>query len=210
MNEPALQRDAFFRRFPFLDGRRVILFLSRLHRKKGCDLLVRAFASIAATDSRLQLVISGPDEEGLWPTLKRLAAASGVAERITWTGSLEGDSKWGAFRAAEAFALPSHTENYGVAVVEALACGTPVLITNKVNIWREIAEDKAGFVADDNIEGVAGLLNSWITLSEEQKEVLRGNAQSCFRRRFELEPFAERFLTHVELAVGKLQAQSRT
>ncbi len=57
---------------------------------------------------------------------------------------LTGDLKWGAFRAAEAFVLPSHQENFGIAVVEALACGKPVLISDKVNIWREIVEDGAG------------------------------------------------------------------
>jgi glycosyltransferase involved in cell wall biosynthesis len=208
VNDPTFQCDAFLRRFPHLSGRRVILFLGRLHRKKGCDLLVHAFSAIAAADSRFHLVISGPDEEVLRPTLERSAVAGGVAERITWTGRVEGDLKWGAFRIAEVFALPSHTENYGVAVVEALACGTPVLITNKVNIWREIAEDKAGLVDNDNLEGITRLLRRWVSLDEDQKRTYRDNARTCFQGRFELEPFAQRFFAHLTHEVA--EANPRT
>ena len=74
---------------------------------------------------------------------------------------LQGDAKWGAFYAAEVFALPSHQENFGVAVAEALACGTPVLISNKVNIWQEIAEDGVGLVEEDDLEGTTRLLERW-------------------------------------------------
>ena len=66
---------------------------------------------------------------------------------------LTGDVKWGAFPAAEIFALPSHQENFGIPVVEALACALPVLITDKVNIWREIESDGAGLIGEDNVAG---------------------------------------------------------
>jgi glycosyltransferase involved in cell wall biosynthesis len=199
---PGAQRDAFLRRFPHLRGKRIILFLSRIHRVKGCDLLVRAFAAIAAVDPRLHLVIGGPDGEGLRPDLERLALACGVARQITWTGNLDGDSKWGAFRAAEVFALLSHTESFGISVAEALACKVPVLITNKVNIWREIAEDKAGLVANDDIEGVTDLLENWASFNEEQRQVLGVNARTCFSKRFELGNFTKRFKAHLTCDVA--------
>ena len=74
----------------------------------------------------------------------RLTTNSAANSRITFTGMLSGNLKWGAFAAAEAFILPSHQENFGIAVAEALACGTPVLISDQVNIWREIVQDGSG------------------------------------------------------------------
>jgi hypothetical protein len=94
---------------------------------------------VAAAHPDLDLVMAGPDEEGCGPNWRRRRSAWGSEARVHWTGMLEGDSKWGAFHAAEAFVLPSHQENFGVAVVEALACGLPVLISDKVNIWPDIA-----------------------------------------------------------------------
>jgi len=201
--EPGYQRDVFLRQFPHLRGKPFMLFLGRIHRVKGCDLLVKAFSALAAVYPSLQLVVAGPDEENLQPELARVAAADGFAERITWAGRLDEDSKWGAFRTADVFILPSHTESYGLAVVEALACGTPVLITNKVNIWREITEDNAGLVANDDLEGVTKLLQRWVSLDEDQKWTLRRNAHACFQKRFELEPFAQRFLAHLKLEVAE-------
>src|SRR5690606_1054302 len=111
------------------------------------------------------LVIAGPDSNGLADSLKKLAYSLGVDERITWTGMLYGDDKWAAISAADVFCLPSHHENFGVVVAEALACGKPVLISNKVNIWREVAADKAGFVAEDSIEGTTANLERWLAMS---------------------------------------------
>ena len=97
--------------------------------------------------------MAGPDEGGLRPELEAQARAAPDRARVHWTGMLEGDLKWGAFHAADAFVLPSHQENFGVAVVEALACGLPVLISNQVNIWPDIAHDEAGIVNPDTAEG---------------------------------------------------------
>ena len=70
---------------------------------------------------------------------------------------LQGDLKWGAFHASDAFVLPSHQENFGIAVAEALGCGLPALISDKVNIWREVEADGAGFVAHGYVEGTPGI-----------------------------------------------------
>ena len=115
------QRDAFLKRFPNLRGQRFLLFLSRIHPKKGVDLLVEAFAEVSARDPALQLLIAGPDQVGLQAGLQQRAASLGIAHRITWSGMLSGEVKWGAFRCAELFCLPSHQENFGIVVAEALA-----------------------------------------------------------------------------------------
>lgn len=119
-------RHDFFEAFPKLRGQRFFLFLGRLHEKKGCDLLIEAFATrgnSADSNSSLHLVLAGPcaDEEYL-QHLKDLAAAANAENQITFAGMLTGNPKWGALSAAEAFVLPSHQENFGIAVVEALAC----------------------------------------------------------------------------------------
>ena len=197
--DPSAQREAFFARFPALCGKRLLLFLSRIQAKKGCDLLIEAFSQVAATDPALHLVMAGPDQTGWQAELVRFAAARGVGERITWPGMLAGDLKWGAFHAAEAFVLPSHQENFGIAVAEALACGLPVLISNKVNIWREIGEDGAGLVADDTATGTRQMLEQWLALPDAAQQAMRENAFACFERRFEI----SQAVSHLLAALGQ-------
>ncbi len=153
--------DAFFARHPELREKRLLLFLGRLHVKKGCDLLLDAFASAAAMHPAAHLVMAGPDQMGWRGELERQAARLRISDRVTWPGMLTGDSKWGALRAADAFVLPSHQENFGLAVVESLACGTPVLLSDQVNIWREIVADGAGLAAPDDAEGTRKLVAAW-------------------------------------------------
>jgi glycosyltransferase involved in cell wall biosynthesis len=184
--DAALQRSAVLARFPELDGRRVFLYLGRIHEKKGCDLLIRAFAKTAAADDSIRLVFAGPDQTGWADELRALGASLGIADRIVWTGMIAGDLKWGMLRLAEVFILPSHQENFGIAVAEALACGTPVLISNKVNIWREIEADGAGLVDDDDEPGTVRLLQRWLATPSDQKEEMRKVAQRSFQTRFEV------------------------
>ena len=103
---------------------------------------------------------------------------------------LTGDLKWGALRAAEVFVLPSHQENFGIAVVEALACGKPVLISNKVNIWREVQEDGAGLVADAGPDGTAALLTAWFAWSADEREALGRRARASFEKRYQVDQAA--------------------
>ncbi len=196
--EKERQRNAFLHEFPQLRNKRVLLFLGRIHTKKGCGLLIEAFASVAAHDPNLVLVMAGPDQQGWSAALQARAAQLGVADRITWPGMLTGDLKWGAFHAAEAFALPSHQENFGIAVAEALACGIPVLLSNKVNIWREIERDGAGFVDDDTADGATRLLKKWVSLTAAEREAMGARARSCYLSRFEIERAAAQFLRILE------------
>lgn len=183
---PEHQREAFYQQFPHLQGKRFLLFLSRIHPKKGLDLLIEAFAQVAAEDGDLHLVLAGPDQVGWQASLQELADKLGIAGRISWVGMLQGDLKWGAYQAAEAFILPSHQENFGIVVAEALSCNLPVLISNKVNIWREIVEDNAGLVVDDTVSACVDLLHQWISLDPAHKATLAENARQCFLNRFEI------------------------
>jgi glycosyltransferase involved in cell wall biosynthesis len=185
------QRRTFLDQFPQLTGRRFFLFLSRIHSKKGCDLAIEAFSRLAQRHSDLDLVIAGPDEGGLQPRLETQARAMGVADRLHWTGMLQGDLKWGAIHAAEAFVLPSHQENFGVAAVEALASGLPVLLSNKVNIWPDVLEDAAGIVDDDTVDGTYRSMTRFLNLSEEDRKQMIENGRRCFRSRYEMKRTAK-------------------
>ena len=181
------QRASFLQRFPDVRGKRCFLFLSRIHPKKGCDLLIEAFAPLLRSDPSLRLVIAGPDRAGLQPQLHKLARQLGVAQSLIWTGWLDDELKAGAFRVAEAFVLPSHQENFGMVVAEALSCQLPVLISNKVNIWREVIAEEAGLVAEDNLAGTRSMLKQWLALGTEARQAMARNAGHCFRQRFHID-----------------------
>jgi glycosyltransferase involved in cell wall biosynthesis len=184
------QKQGFLDRYPELNGKRLLLFMSRIHPKKGCDLLIQAFARVLGCDSNWRVVMAGPDPVGWRKRLVDLAGTLGVADRICWTGMLTGDLKWGLLRSAEVLALPSHSENFGIVVTEALACGLPVLISDRVNIWREILKDRAGIVASDTLEGTERLLRSWIDLSGDDRFQMSQRARQCFFNRFEIQKAA--------------------
>ena len=194
LGECAAALAAFRQAWPELSGKRLLLFLGRIHVKKGCDLLLEAFAQVAFTDPSLHLILAGPDQESLQAALQQRAIALGIADRLTWTGMLSGAQKWGAFYASEAFVLPSHQENFGVAVVEALACGLPVLISNKVNIWREIESDGAGLAANDDVAGTTDMLQRWLALTPDARQGMARNAQQCFLRRYKIEQAGKNLL----------------
>ncbi len=187
-------REVFLGAHPALRGRRILLFLSRIHEKKGCDLLIEAFASVAGSDSRLHLVIAGPDQTGWVAHLQKIAIKLGIEHRISWPGMLRGDMKWGAFHSAEAFVLPSHQENFGIAVAEALGCGLPVLISDKVNIWREVLAGEAGLTAADTLAGTQEMLRRWISLDEVQRRAMREAAKQLFLRHFTVDAMAQGLL----------------
>lgn len=189
------------------------LFLGRIHEKKGVDLLIQAYNNLCSSmiakqircsDNRLlslnelpNLVIAGPNGETPFgqKLQKTVSQHPVLKERIYFTGMLTGNAKWGAFYGCEAFILPSHQENFGIAVVEALACAKPVLISNQVNIYREIEEQGAGFVAPNTTEGTTALLTKWCTSTVEQKQILRNCARELYLKNYSVNQAAERLKT---------------
>jgi glycosyltransferase involved in cell wall biosynthesis len=182
--DPAEQIAAFYSMLPELRGRPYLLFLGRIHEKKGCDLLLRAFARTAASHPEADLVIAGPDQAGLKLRLQRMAEKLGIASRVHWPGMIGGDIKWGALRASDAFVLPSHQENFGVAVIESLAVGRPVLISNQVNIWPDIEADGVGLVEEDTLEGTERLLRRWFNLPPAERAAMATRARASFIKRY--------------------------
>jgi glycosyltransferase involved in cell wall biosynthesis len=173
--------ETFFQRFPQMRGRRFLLFLGRLHPKKGCDLLIEA---MSRTRPPLHLVFAGPDADEKYTT-KLVRSASGLP--IQFTGMLHDEVKAGALAAAEALILPSHQENFGLVVAEALSLGTPVLLSNQVNIAEEVAASGAGFVEPDTLTGTERLIERWL---REGSAEMRIAASNCFDNHFDIKQSA--------------------
>lgn len=199
--DPETLKQSFFEKCPQVQGKRHLLFLGRIHRKKGCDMLIDAFAKVAASDPDLHLVMAGPDQQQWSVDLQEVAAKAGIADRIHWPGMITGDAKWGAFYAAEAFILPSHQENFGIAVAEAMACGTPVLLADKVNIAEEIAADGAGLMELDTPEGTLRLLQCWIAMPPHERSRMAEQALRSFRLRYDSQQTARTIIQIFETAL---------
>ena len=195
------QTAAFAAHTPDLAGRPFLLFLGRVHVKKGVDLLVDAFHQMP--DKALHLVIAGPEgNDALGDRLRRRISELGLGDRVHWTGMLTGDAKWGAFRSAAAFVLPSHQENFGIAVAEAMACATPVLISDKVNIWREVVQDGGGLAESDTLEGATRLLTRFTDLDAAERAQMGRAARESFLKRFDIQTNATEILDIVQAEIA--------
>ncbi len=135
--------------------------------------------------------------------MRQLASSLGIANDVIWTGPLYGNAKWNILRAAEAYILPSHQENFGISVVEALACGIPVLISDKVNIRREIEAAGCGLVAADDVAGTTWILKRWAGLTAEEKSGMRLRASACFGSHFDITVTSERYFALLNLYAEK-------
>jgi glycosyltransferase involved in cell wall biosynthesis len=133
---------------------RLILFLGRLSRKKSPDLLLQAFAQIAASEKDAHLAYVGPDESGMLGQLQGMAVASGIRQRVHFTGPLTGEPKWAAYRDADIFVLPSQNENFGNTAAEAVAAGTPVIVTDQCGI-APLLDGVAGLVVKHETHSLA-------------------------------------------------------
>lgn len=150
----------------------LILFLSRLSYKKGIDLLINAFARLRRELSS-RLVIAGPDDERLTPSLASLARRTGVESEVMFVGPLFGEERLAALAAADAWVLSSQSENFGVAVIEAMAAGCPVVISPKVNLAPQIRQAGAGLIADLQPDALAEALHSVLTDAELRRKLVR-------------------------------------
>jgi len=148
----------FRRRHPEIGDKAIILFFGRINFKKGLDILARAFGAVARRREDVHLVIAGPDNEGWGARVRTWLAEEGMGARITFTGMLLGPEKLAVLRDAGLFVLPSYSENFGLAVVEAMAAGLPVIISDKVNIWREVQAAGAGRVIPADASALADQL----------------------------------------------------
>ena len=165
------ERGTFRTRYPEIDGKKIVLFFGRLNFKKGLDILVRAFARVTLKRNDVHLVLTGPDNERFGDKIRIWLSEQGILDRTTFTGMLLGEDKLAVLRDADIFVLPSYTENFGISVVEAMACGVPVVISDKVNIWHEVAAGRAGQVASCNSDRFAEMISDLLDNPETAKQM---------------------------------------
>jgi glycosyltransferase involved in cell wall biosynthesis len=123
------------------------------------------------------------------------AVELGLETQVFWTGMLSGDLKWGAIHAAEAFVLPSRSEGFPVAALEAMACGVPVLISDQVRIWPQVQDSGGGFVARADLSGVTELLERWLQLPPDARERMKCRAREGYLERFAPDVALEQFVS---------------
>lgn len=175
---------------PRLADKQLVLFLSRLHEKKGLDLLAAALPSILRAVPGAHLVVAGPDS-GYEATFRRLLCDHGVAGHVTFTGMLTGRAKLAALRDADLFVLPSYTENFGLAVVEALAAGLPAVISDRVNIAADLKAEGAAAVIPCDAGALASQVSA-LLLHPEQRQALAREGKRTVAERYTWEACAQR------------------
>jgi len=164
-------RDVFTRQFPATATTRNILFLSRIDVKKGVDLLLSAFTKIAAQHPMAHLIICGSGDPALVTALQQQAAALGIANRVTWTGFVTGELRLAAYATAEMFVLPSHSENFGIALLEAMAAGLPCLSTNQVALAVDAATSGAVHIAAREANSFAQAMSNLLNSASQQQSL---------------------------------------
>lgn len=161
-----------------------LLYLGRLSWKKGLDRLIPALARVPDTP----LALAGNDEEGIRPRLEALAREAGVADRVIFLGPVDGADKAALLRGCAALVLPSYSENFGNAVLEAMAAGRPVAVTPEVGLAGVVREERAGLVTDGDPAYFGDALRS--LLADPDREAMGQRGADAARRRFGWEAVA--------------------
>jgi glycosyltransferase involved in cell wall biosynthesis len=196
----------FRARYPQLAGRRIILFLSRLDLKKGLDLLLPAFAEMRAHHPDASLVLAGDGDPVVIARTQRDARRLGIASDILWTGFLGDEEKWEALVDADVFVLPSYAENFGMAVVEAMAVGVAVVISDRVSLAREVQHAEAGLATTLDVPSIAAALKQLLAEPLLRKEMGR-NGQRMVRERFATERITQQLIAVYEGVLGEVRKE---
>ena len=162
--------------YPEIAGKFVVLFFGRVHLKKGLDLLANALKSVAVEHPDIHVIIAGNDDGALRP-FRDQCEVLGVIDRVTWVGHVSGERAQKVWAAADAFILPSYSEGFSMAVLEALACRLPSLITTACH-FPELARADGGIVVEPELESVTKGLRELLERSNQERDALgrRGRA----------------------------------
>ncbi len=184
------RKGIFKRKYGLDDKQRIILYLGRIHQIKGLDLLAKAYADIARSSKDTKLVISGPDT-GYLSHLKRLVADLGISDRVLFTGPLYGQEKLQAYVDADVYTLPSSYEIFGITILEALACGTPVVVTDRCGI-ADIINRQAGLVVPYDTDRLRHALLQMLS-DDKMRRQFGQSGKLLVREQFNWEKIAEQF-----------------
>lgn len=198
----------FLEKFPRARDRNVILFLSRLDPKKGLPLLLGAFAEVHRRNPPALLVIAGDGDRQFVDGLRTSAVQLGIAGDVVWTGFLAGDDKLSAMAAASMFVLPSHSENFGVALAEAMAAGLPCVLSDQIGLAEDVIEHQAGLVVPCEIAPLGAAMSRVID-DTDLRHRLSANARALAGSRYSLEGMAESLLKLYQRTLIDRAEQSR-
>jgi poly(glycerol-phosphate) alpha-glucosyltransferase len=175
-------REQFERTFPQTAGRRIVLFMGRLHKKKGIELLLLAWARLASLFTDWILVIAGPDN-GFESRTRQMIQELGLSRNVILTGNLQERSKLQALGAAELFVLPSFSEGFSIAILEAMACGLPVLLTPGCNFPEAVAGGAAVQV-EANVSEVEDGLGRLLSLGDTERQRMGNSARRLIAAKY--------------------------
>jgi glycosyltransferase involved in cell wall biosynthesis len=170
-----------------IDGKQVVLYVARLHKIKCVDVLLRAFAGLPNRESTV-LLIAGDGERSLVNELQGLATQLGLGDRVKWLGFADPALKVWLFSRANVFTLPSASENFGIAVIEAMHAGLPVVVTSGCGLASMVHAAQAGLVTDGSVEALRAALHRLLT-----DEALRQDMGAAGRRLIDKELSLEAF-----------------
>ena len=191
----------FRAKHPELRDREIILFLSRFDRKKGLDILLPAFTKVRERFPTAALVLAGSGDKALAETLHSQARSLGIERDVVWPGFLEGAEKQAAFADADVFVLPSYSENFGIAVVEALAAGCPAVVSDQVAIHRDIAAAHAGLVVPCDAGELADVLCRMLA-DRAARSRMGANGRRLARTQYSLESVTSRLISEYDTIVA--------
>lgn len=184
-------RAVFTHQHPETAATRNLLFLSRIDAKKGLDLLIAAFAQLLPRHPNLRLIICGDGDPALVAALKAQATTANADHAITWAGRVKGELRFAAFAAADIFVLPSHSENFGIALLEAMASGLPSVSSDQVALAADAALESAVMIAPREPAGLAGSIDELLH-SESRRQALSQAARTLAQRDYSLESMGSR------------------
>lgn len=167
-----------------------ILFLSRVHVKKGIEFLIEAASILKEELKDYQLIIAGEGDAGYITQLKEKAKVSGVSHLFDFSGGVYGDKKWELFREADLFVLPTYSENFGIVVAEALACGTPVM-TTKGTPWNELETYHCGWWTEIGTTATVEALKQFLQQSEEDLKAMGNNGRKLVEEKYSSKKMAD-------------------
>lgn len=179
----SIDAGAFLDLFPRLRGKRIVLFLSRIHYKKGLDVLVEAWRDVSAANPDAHLVLAGPDFENTRQRIQNSIDIHGLADSVLFAGMLDQRLKWSALAAAECFVLPSYSEGLSVAILEAMGCGVPVIITEQCNL-PEVGRSAAGWTVQPTSEQIGSALSEMLSNSEAVNRSIGENGRQLVERNY--------------------------
>jgi glycosyltransferase involved in cell wall biosynthesis len=175
--------DGFWQTHPDLVGKRIVLFLGRLHQKKGLNLLLQAWGRVGSHADNAHLVIAGPDPENMLDSLKQTIDELKLRPCVTLTGMLRAENKWTTLAAASLFVLPSYSEGFSIAVLEALAMGVPVITTRACH-FPEVVERDCGWVIEPNVSALQQALLAFFCLPSDEARRMGERGRHLIEERF--------------------------